>query len=132
MAGVLSATGYNQRPVKITKGHKSTTTYKLSLRLTTALNLLVSFSSLPLVWIFYAGCIITMVGMVYALKIAYRKIVYGIPIEGWPSLITSIWLLGGFTIFSIGTIGFYIAKIFNETKARPLAIVKGVHSKSRI
>jgi putative glycosyltransferase len=46
----------------------------------------------------------------------------GVP--GWASLMVSIWFLGGLTIFSIGVIGVYIAKVFTETKRRPYTVVR--------
>ena len=45
---------------------------------------------------------------------------------GWASLILSIWFLGGVIISFLGVIGIYLAKIFNETKGRPLYVVKAV------
>jgi putative glycosyltransferase len=46
----------------------------------------------------------------------------GVP--GWPTLIVSIWFLGGITIFCLGVIGVYLSKIFMETKDRPYTIVR--------
>jgi putative glycosyltransferase len=46
--------------------------------------------------------------------------------QGWASLIVSIWLLGGLTIFCLGVIGIYLAKIFIEVKHRPYTIIKQV------
>jgi len=41
--------------------------------------------------------------------------------------VVSIWVLGGLTISFLGVIGIYLAKVFNETKGRPLYVVKAVH-----
>ena len=45
---------------------------------------------------------------------------------GWPSLIVSIWFLGGLTIFFIGVLGIYLAKMYREIKQRPYSIVRDV------
>ena len=45
---------------------------------------------------------------------------------GWASLVLSIWFLGGVIISFLGVIGIYLAKVFNETKGRPLYVVKAV------
>jgi putative glycosyltransferase len=59
-----------------------------------------------------------------------RKILFGTLLEGWASLIVSIWLLGGITIFCLGVIGIYLSKIFIEVKQRPYTIVKEVYGYS--
>ncbi len=48
---------------------------------------------------------------------------------GWASIVVSIWFLGGLTISFLGVIGIYLAKVFNETKGRPLYVVKAVHGR---
>jgi putative glycosyltransferase len=54
----------------------------------------------------------------------YRSMTAGIGVPGWASIMVSIWFLGGLTIFCIGVIGIYLAKIFTETKRRPYTIVR--------
>jgi hypothetical protein len=48
-------------------------------------------------------------------------------LDGWVSLVLSIWLLGGLAIFSIGLVGLYVARIFIETKNRPYTITRKVY-----
>jgi putative glycosyltransferase len=55
----------------------------------------------------------------------------GPSLEGWLSLIVSIWMFGGLTVLLIGLIGIYVAHIFNETKARPYVIVREIISSQR-
>ena len=50
---------------------------------------------------------------------------------GWPSLIVSIWFLGGLTIFFLGILGVYLAKIYQEIKHRPYTIVRDVFPPSQ-
>jgi putative glycosyltransferase len=56
-----------------------------------------------------------------------RRVFFNVLLSGWPSLIVSIWFLGGLTIFSLGVIGIYIAKIFSETKQRPYTIIRRIY-----
>ena len=44
--------------------------------------------------------------------------------SGWTSVICSIWMIGGIQLLSLGVIGEYIGKIYNETKARPRFIIE--------
>ncbi len=48
----------------------------------------------------------------------------GVGVAGYASLIISIWFLGGLTLFSIGIVGVYLAKVFTETKNRPYTVIR--------
>ena len=61
---------------------------------------------------------------VYAVYLVIRKLTHGIDVDGWLSLMVSIWFIGGVIIFSIGILGIYISKIYMEVKARPYSIIK--------
>lgn len=50
-------------------------------------------------------------------------------LSGWPSLIVSVWLLGGLTIFCLGVIEIYLSKIFMETKDRPYTIIRKIYGR---
>ena len=56
--------------------------------------------------------------------IIVRKLVYGDPTSGWPSLVCIITLIGGMQLFCIGIVGQYLAKTYLETKNRPIYIAK--------
>jgi cellulose synthase/poly-beta-1,6-N-acetylglucosamine synthase-like glycosyltransferase len=61
-----------------------------------------------------------------------RKLCRGIPLMGWPSLIVSLWFLGGMIIFFVGLLGIYLANVFVEMKRRPSTIVKAVYRSAEI
>jgi putative glycosyltransferase len=69
------------------------------------------------------------IASIAALDMMIRRLFFGVMLEGWASLIVSIWLLGGITIFCLGVIGIYLAKIFSETKQRPYTIIKDVYER---
>jgi len=77
-----------------------------------------SFSSKPLRLIFYLGLIslFITIGLSIATVITYFE---GIAVKGWSSILISIYFLGSIQLISLGIIGEYIGKIFNETKRRP-------------
>jgi dolichol-phosphate mannosyltransferase len=59
----------------------------------------------------------------YALYLMARKYWVGVSIDGWTSLMVSIWFLGGMVIGNLGIIGLYIGKIYDETKGRPVFVI---------
>ena len=80
--------------------------------------------------IFYLGCANLLLSTIAALVLIIRKLFFGALLLGWPSLIISVWLLGGLTIFCLGLIGIYLSKMFIEVKQRPYTIVKEVYGYS--
>ena len=84
-----------------------------------ALNGITAFSVKPLYAIFNIGLLFLIIAFIIGLYVAYSLIV-GTAVQGWASLILSIWLVGGFVLTSLGVIGTYIGKIYTEVKQRPL------------
>jgi len=82
-----------------------------------------SFSSKPLRISFYFGISVFIIGIIYAI-FAIINYFQGEVVAGWTSNLVSILLIGGIQLVSIGIIGEYIARIFNEVKARPLYFIK--------
>ena len=89
-----------------------------------------SFTSYPLRIIFTSGIAIATLAIVSGSALALYKLARPEAISlGWASIVVSIWFLGGLTISFLGVIGIYLAKVFNETKGRPLYVVKAVHGR---
>lgn len=127
LMGVWQITGFRQVPVPATKSHKGRSTYGLRRKLALMVNAITSFSNRPLVFIFYLGCLIVTLATVAAGALIIRRLFFGHTLIGWSSLIVSIWMLGGLTIFCLGIVGIYLSKVFVETKQRPYTIVRAVH-----
>jgi putative glycosyltransferase len=130
MSGLWALTGFEQVPLTVRKHHKPTSTYGFGRKIAHLVNAITSFSNKPLVLIFYLGCFIVFISLIAAIDLILRKILFGTLLEGWASLIVSIWLLGGLTIFCLGVIGIYLSKIFIEVKQRPYTIVKQTYEPS--
>ena len=124
LAGLWIISGFNQKALVVNKHSHSETTYSIKHKFSVLFNSLTSFSNFPLKVIFYMGLSISLLSFIYILFILVNKIVYDVTLEGWASLIVSVWFLGGLILFSIGTIGIYISKIFTETKQRPYTIIR--------
>jgi len=85
---------------------------------------IIAYSDKPLRLAIRFGFAISFLALLYALVVVYRALVYGSPVEGWSSLIVSIYFLGGIIIAILGIIGLYLGKTFDEVKKRPLYIVR--------
>ena len=125
-SGLFTLSGYNSECIKIERIYKGFTSYTLSKRLRQAFNGLISFSSKPLIMISKLGFLITLFSFIFMIYILYEKIFVSDFQAGWLSLIISIWLVGGIIIFSVGILGLYISKIFNQVKSRPLFLIKEI------
>lgn len=84
----------------------------------------VNFSEAPLTLAAWAGSGSFLLSVLAMFFIIVRRLVFGDPVAGWASLVTIILFIGGVQLLSLGIIGKYIAKIFLETKKRPVYIVK--------
>jgi glycosyltransferase involved in cell wall biosynthesis len=85
---------------------------------------LVSFSTLPLkVWS-YLGLIISAAAMLYAVFFLLRTLMVGVDVPGFPTLIVSIMFFAGVQLISLGVLGEYVARIYEEVKGRPLFLVE--------
>lgn len=127
IAGLWALTGFRQVPFTITKHVRSPTTYSLRHKVAVLVNAITSFSSRPLELIFYLGLAIGFLASAAAGYLIIRRLFFGILLPGWPSLIISVWLLGGLILACLGVIGIYLSKIFIEAKQRPYTIVRDIY-----
>ncbi|MBN9545547.1 MAG: glycosyltransferase family 2 protein [Alphaproteobacteria bacterium] len=88
-----------------------------------ALDGITSFSTLPLRLWLYVGGIISLLSFLYAGFIIIHAFITGGDVPGYPSLMVAIMFFGGIQLFSIGLVGEYVGRIFNETKGRPIYII---------
>jgi glycosyltransferase involved in cell wall biosynthesis len=88
-----------------------------------ALEGLTSFSALPLKLASYAGLASALGAFAYALVFAVMTVLFGEPVQGFPTLIITILLLGGLQLMAIGILGEYLGRVYIETKRRPLYLL---------
>ncbi len=82
-----------------------------------------SFSIRPLQMASYFGFAIAVLSVIYGSFMVMRTLLYGNPVAGYPSLLVVVLFLGGVQLISLGVIGEYLGRVFNETKQRPLYLV---------
>ncbi len=126
MKGLFAWIGYPQKEVPYTRDprHAGRTKWNYWKLWNFALEGITSFTSLPLKLSTYLGFIVAAGSLVYATVMVYKTVMYGNPVAGYPSLMVIILFLGGVQLISLGLIGEYLARVFDESKQRPLYLVK--------
>lgn len=126
-AGVCAITGFGQKAQTVVKARSNKGSYSFAKRCSMTINAVTSFSIMPLLVIFYMGMGILLLSFLYMAVVVFDKLAYGIPVDGWTSVIVSLWFLGGLIIAAVGVLGIYLSRIFLEVKQRPYSIIKHVY-----
>jgi putative glycosyltransferase len=121
-------TGFKQISHPVDKKWKRSSSYSFPKKVSHCFNALTSFSERPLYYTFILGLIISLSSFIFTLYLVANKILFDNSLDGWVSIMSSIWLICGLLISCIGLIGIYIAKTFIETKNRPLFLIKHIHN----
>lgn len=127
MKGLFAWIGYPQKAVLFHRDPRFTGVSKWNyLRLWNfAIEGITSFTIAPLKISTYLGLITAVSALIYALVVIVKTLIFGDPVKGYPSLMVVILFLGGVQLLSLGIMGEYLGRMFNETKRRPLYIVQG-------
>ena len=124
--GMYSWIGFKKKEVEFDRGDRvageSSWNYKQLFSL--AIDGITSFSNLPLRISTVIGCLVSLLAFIYMLFVYVKALVWGDPVRGYPSMVMLILFLGGIQLLSLGIIGEYIGRIYNETKNRPDYIVR--------
>lgn len=100
------------------------TTYSFGRMVALATEAVISQSDKPLRLSIQFGAAVSVFAFGYGTYQAVRNLVWGIPVPGWTSVIVSLYFIGGLLFANLGIVGLYIGKIFDETRRRPLYVVR--------
>ena len=127
LRGIVPQIGYPWTVVKYERAERfaGESKYPLKKMLAFAFDGITSFSVKPMRMILNLGAIIFGLSIL-ALLWSLIANLSGHTVDGWSSLMCSIWLLGGIQLLSIGIIGEYVGKIYSETKRRPRFIIQDI------
>lgn len=127
--GMFSWVGYKKKEILYDRDPRAAGETKWNYRklLNFAIDGITSFTTAPLRFSSLMGIIISFIAFIYILYLVIRTIIFGSDLAGYPSMMAAILFLGGVQLLSIGIIGEYIGRIFNETKHRPLYFVEEYH-----
>lgn len=127
IAHLWAISGFKQVPQKIKKLALSPTTYSLHRRLEMAIKHVTTTSTKLLYYVLYTGVCVWGLSIVTIAYYVTRYLFSGIGVDGWTSLIVSVWFFGGLTTLILGVLGIYIANVLSETKRRPYTTIRQVH-----
>lgn len=124
LRGIFPLIGYKSDKVYYERAERfaGESKYPLKKMLNFAWDGITSFSVKPLRLICMLGFVILFISIIIMIYSLVRKLT-GNTIDGWTFLNISIWFIGGLQMISLGIIGEYVGKMYNETKARPRFIV---------
>ncbi|TWC39559.1 glycosyltransferase involved in cell wall biosynthesis [Pseudomonas sp. SJZ079] len=128
MKGLYNWVGFTQVAIETQtrqrRHGKSSFNFSSLLRL--AMTGLTAFSNMPLrIWTII-GCVISLLSIAYAGLELVRTLLFGNALPGWPTLTVAITFLGGVQLLSIGILGEYIGRIFDEVKQRPRYLISRI------
>ncbi len=129
MKGLFAWVGFKQTSVLFDRPqrYKGTTTWNYWRLWNFAIDGITSFSFLPLkVWS-YVGVTISLISFLYATFLIYRTLRYGVDLPGYASIMVAILFLGGIQLVTLGIIGEYLSRVYEEVKGRPLYLVRDAY-----
>jgi glycosyltransferase involved in cell wall biosynthesis len=133
MKGIFAWVGFKTTSVYYERAprHAGKTKWNYLKLIDLAIEGITSFSTVPLRLASLLGIIVSLTAFLYAVWITISKILYGNPVKGYPSMMVAILFLGGVQLITIGIIGEYVGRIYEEVKQRPLYIIKKVWDKEK-
>jgi len=125
MKGLFAWVGFNQTALHYSRQARIAGASKFNYwRLwNLALEGITSFSTAPLRLATYIGFITAIFAFAYGIWIISKTILWGDAVQGWPSMMTVILLLGGIQLMALGMVGEYLGRLYMETKQRPLYLI---------
>lgn len=125
LRGIFPLIGYKSDVVYYERNERfaGESKYPLKKMINFAVDGITSFSVKPIRLILNVGIIIFIISIIMIIYALINKTI-GNTVSGWTFIVCSIWLIAGVQILSLGVIGEYIGKIYNETKRRPKYIIE--------
>lgn len=129
--GMYCWIGFRKKGIKYEQLERlnGTTKWKLSSLLNLAVDGLTAYTTSPLRIASFLGVLASLIGFIYLVYILINTWIYGDPVAGYPTIMVTILFLGGVQLLSLGIIGEYLGRVFNESKQRPPYFVNTYNDK---
>ncbi len=126
--GLFSWVGYETLfiPYTACQRHAGKTKWSFGKLMNYAIEGIIGFSTKPLRYAIYLGCFTAFAAIAYLIWVIIEKLVWGIAVPGYATIIVLILLLGSIQLFCIGLIGEYVGRTFEQSKNRPVYIAKEI------
>jgi len=126
MKGMFSWVGFRQKSVLFDREprHEGKTSWNYLKLWNLALDGIISFSSFPLKIWSYCGISISFLSLLYGFYLLLSTAILGVKVPGYASTIVAILFLGGIQLITLGVIGEYLSRIYEEVKQRPLYLIR--------
>ncbi|RYH13880.1 MAG: glycosyltransferase [Alphaproteobacteria bacterium] len=125
MKGLFAWVGFPSRAVPYDRAPRAagTTKWNYGRLFNLSVEGITSFTTLPLRVATWLGVVTAVFAIGYGGEVVAKAMIYGNPVPGYPSIMAVVLFLGGVQLMTLGVIGEYLGRVFNETKGRPLYIV---------
>jgi len=123
--------GFNRSFILADHGvrHSGKPSYTIRKRFKLASDIILSFSERPLKVAVTFGLLVTLSSIIMSIWLIIGALNFNFSVMGWPSIMASIFFLGGSILTVLGIIGIYLGRVFNQVKSRPLYIIDKVTTK---
>lgn len=123
--GMFTWVGFKKKeiPFHVQPRAAGKTTWNYWSLMNLALEGITSFTTAPLRLASMFGVLVSLLAILYMIYVLINALVYGDPVAGYPTLMTVMLCLGGVQLLSLGIMGEYLGRIFNESKKRPLYLI---------
>ena len=122
--------GFRQTSVEIEHAERAEgrSSYTLGKLISFAVANVAAYSNKPLVISIYVGVLFSTLSFVVALYFVFRYVTRGVGVEGWTSLMVSLYFIAGLLFANLGILGLYVGKSFEQAKGRPLYVVRDLRN----
>ncbi|HIT37791.1 MAG TPA: glycosyltransferase family 2 protein [Candidatus Onthousia faecipullorum] len=129
--GIFSFVGFETKWIsyKVPKRVAGSSKWNIFKLFVYAIDAIVGFSTVPLTISIVVGVLFCFISIVAIIFIIVRTLIFGDPVDGWPSLVCIMFFLSGIQLFCTGIMGAYLSKTYTEVKRRPIYIIKETNYK---
>ena len=126
--GIFAWVGYNTRfiPYTACERNAGTTKWNFGKLMNYAIDGIIGFSTAPLRFSTYVGALSAIAAVIYLIVVIMQKLIWGIDVPGFATIIVLILFFGSMNLFGIGIIGEYVGRTFEQSKNRPVYIAKEI------
>lgn len=124
--GIFSWVGFNTKfiPYTVEERQFGESKWNFIKLLKYAIEGIISFSTFPLKLVTGVGLVTSFASVLYLLVVIFQKLIFGIDVPGYATIVVLVLFLGGIQLFCLGLLGEYLSKIYMQVKNRPIYVLK--------